>query len=152
MPNAASAAVDEVIAFRVGEQEFCIDIMSVREIRGWTPATVLPEAPPWIRGVINLRGSVLPIVDLAQRLGFAGTQASQRHVIIVVQVGGRIVGLLVDAVSEILSHAADAVQPIPEAATETVKALVGGMLALEGRLIGRIKLEGVAPQSREAAW
>ena len=59
----------ELIAFRIGEQEFCVDIMSVREIRGWTPATPLPHAPSYVRGVINLRGAVLPIVDLAARLG-----------------------------------------------------------------------------------
>ena len=84
-------------------QEFCIDIMSVREIRGWTPATALPHAPAYVRGVINLRGSVLPIVDLAERLGFPPTDASARQVIIVVQVGAQIVGLLVDAVSDILT-------------------------------------------------
>ena len=78
--------------------------MSVREIRGWTPATALPHAPAYVRGVINLRGSVLPIVDLAERLGFPQTEATQRHVIIVVQVDAQIVGLLVDAVSDILSH------------------------------------------------
>ena len=60
----------EYITFRIGSQEFCIDIMAVREIRGWTPATPLPHAPGFVRGVINLRGAVLPIIDLAERLGF----------------------------------------------------------------------------------
>jgi purine-binding chemotaxis protein CheW len=96
--NTVADAPREFIAFRIGVQEFCIDIMSVREIRGWTPATALPHAPPYVRGVINLRGSVLPIVDLAERLGFPPTDASARQVIIVVQVGAQIVGLLVDAV------------------------------------------------------
>jgi purine-binding chemotaxis protein CheW len=153
MSNASSAAavaasvVNEYVAFRVGTQEFCVDIMSVREIRGWTPATVLPHATPYVRGVINLRGSVLPIVDLAQRLSFDRTDATHRHVIIVVQVGGQIVGLLVDSVSEILSHSADAIQSIPDVATDSVKSFVRGMLAVDKRMIGLVKLDSILPPS-----
>jgi len=149
--QAAASVGDEYIAFRVGAQEFCVDIMLVREIRGWTPATVLPHAPPYVRGVINLRGSVLPIVDLAQRLSFARTEATQRHVIIVVQVGAQIVGLLVDSVSEILNHSAEAIQSMPEVATESVKCFVRGMLAVDGRMIGLIKLDAMLPPTAEAA-
>src|SRR5690349_10774035 len=89
----------ELIAFRIQDQEFCVDIMAVREIRGWTPATPLPQAPSFVRGVINLRGMVLPIVDLSDRLGLGVTEPSARSVIIVSQVGPQIVGLLVDGVS-----------------------------------------------------
>ncbi len=60
----------EFVAFRLGDQDFCVDIMSVREIRGWSPATPIPHAPKFVRGVVNLRGAVLPIIDLAQRFGF----------------------------------------------------------------------------------
>lgn len=157
MPNVASAAsvtaaalaANEFIAFRIGTQEFCIDIMSVREIRGFSPATVLPHAPPYVRGVINLRGSVLPIVDLAQRLSFAQTEATQRHVIIVVQVDNQLVGLLVDSVSEILSHSAETVQSMPNVATDSVKAFVRGMLAVDNRMIGLIELASILPASVE---
>ena len=147
----SKSLVNEYIAFRVGAQEFCVDIMSVREIRGWTPATVLPHAPSYVRGVINLRGSVLPIVDLAQRLSFADTEATQRHVIIVVQVNAQIVGLLVDSVSEILSHSADAIHPMPDVATDFVKSFVRGMLAVDGRMIGLIILDSILPPSAEIA-
>ncbi len=153
MSNPASAATvaNEFIAFRVGTQEFCVDIMSVREIRGWTPATALPHAPAYLRGVINLRGSVLPIVDLAQRLSFPGTGATRRHVIIVVQVENQLIGLLVDAVSEILSQAADAIKPMPEVATNSVKSFVRGMLAIDDRMIGLIRLDAIMPPNIEAA-
>ncbi len=147
----SKSLVNEYIAVRVGAQEFCVDIMSVREIRGWTPATVLPHAPSYVRGVINLRGSVLPIVDLAQRLSFADTEATQRHVIIVVQVNAQIVGLLVDSVSEILSHSADAIHPMPDVATDSVKSFVRGMLAVDGRMIGLIILDSILPPSAEIA-
>src|SRR5208337_1829190 len=92
----------ELIAFRVGRQEFCINVMMVREIRGWTAATSLPRSPRYVRGVINLRGAVLPIVDLAIRLGLPANEPTARNVIIVVQIGQQQVGLLVDAVSDIL--------------------------------------------------
>src|SRR5258708_26769291 len=81
----------ELMAFRIGAQEFCIDIVSVREIRGWTPATALPHSPGFVRGVINLRGAVLPIVDLAARLGLESVHPTSRHVIIVAQVGRQII-------------------------------------------------------------
>ena len=84
--SSANSANREFVAFRVGAQEFCIDIMGVREIRGWTPATPLPHAPAYVRGVINLRGAVLPIVDLAMRFGIGLTEPTARSVIIVVQV------------------------------------------------------------------
>ena len=86
----------ELIAFRIGDQEFCVDIMSVREIRGWTPATPMPHSPSYMLGVINLRGVVLPIIDLSARLGMGMTQPSVRHVIIVAQMGEKILGLLVE--------------------------------------------------------
>jgi purine-binding chemotaxis protein CheW len=147
----AVAAPREFIAFRIGIQEFCIDIMSVREIRGWTPATALPHAPSYVRGVINLRGSVLPVVDLAERLGFPATDASARQVIIVVQVGAQIIGLLVDAVSDILTLTTETIQPTPEVASAFVKFFVRGMLAIDGRMIGVIELDSVMLNETEEA-
>lgn len=135
----------EFVAFRVGEQEYCVDIMSVREIRGWTPATMLPEAPDFVRGVINLRGSVLPIVDLAARLGLTPPEPTARHVIIITHIGQQLVGLLVDAVSDILTVIADNVQPTPDVASEMAKAFIRGVLAIEGRMISLIELDRVLP-------
>ena len=142
----------ELVAFRVGEQEYCVDIMSVREIRGWTPATALPDAPEFVKGVINLRGSVLPIVDLAKRLELRETEPSERHVIIISQIGTQIVGLLVDAVSDILTVMSEKIQPTPDVASEVAKSFVRGVLALEGRMISLIDLDRVLPsfQSEEA--
>jgi purine-binding chemotaxis protein CheW len=135
----------ELISFRIGEQEFCVDIMEVREIRGWTPATALPQAPTFVRGVINLRGAVLPIVDLGARLGLGTAEPTARHVIIVAQVQNQIVGLLVDAVSDILTVTDDQVQPTPDVATEMVRTFVRGLLAIEGRMVSFISLDRVLP-------
>jgi purine-binding chemotaxis protein CheW len=150
--KAAGEGSNKLVAFRVGAQEFCVDIMSVREIRGWTPATALPQSPDYVRGVINLRGAVLPIVDLAARLGLPATEPSARHVIIVAQVGRQVVGLLVDAVSDILSVTEDVVQATPDVASEMAKQFVTGVIALEGRMISLITLSKLLPTlDREAA-
>jgi purine-binding chemotaxis protein CheW len=150
--HAAGGSACEFIAFRIGVQEFCIDIMCVREIRGWTPATALPHAPSYVRGVINLRGSVLPIVDLDERLGFPPTDATARQVIIVVQVGSQIIGLLVDAVSDILTQSTENIQPTPEVATGDVKSFIRGVLAIDGRMIGLVELDNLmAAQVENAA-
>jgi purine-binding chemotaxis protein CheW len=130
----------ELISFRIGEQEFCVDIMAVREIRGWTPATPVPHSPRFVRGVINLRGAVLPVIDLADRLGLGTAVETARHVIIVVQIGSRIVGLLVDAVCDILSTADHVVQKTPDLAGDQMQNFVKGLIALEGRMISLIDL------------
>lgn len=139
----------ELIAFRLGGQEFCVDIMSVRDIRGWTPTTPLPHSPDYVKGVINLRGSVLPVIDLAARLGFRSTEPTARHVIIVTQVGNQSVGLLVDAVSDILTINAETIQPTPDVASELARAFMKGVLAIEGRMISLIGLDSVLPASRD---
>jgi purine-binding chemotaxis protein CheW len=142
----------ELMAFRIGSQEFCVDIVSVREIRGWTPATALPHSQDFVRGVINLRGVVLPIVDLAARLGLARVEPTSRHVIIVAQVGKQIVGLLVDAVSEILTVTDDMIQPTPDVASEMAKTFVRGVLAINERMISLIALDEILPKTlRDAA-
>jgi purine-binding chemotaxis protein CheW len=135
----------ELISFRIGAQEFCVDIMEVREIRGWTPATALPQAPPFVRGVINLRGAVLPIVDLGSRLGLGAAEPTARHVIIVAQVQNQVVGLLVDAVSDILTVTDAMIQPAPDVASELVRMFVRGLLAIEGRMVSFISLDRVLP-------
>ncbi|MDB5433364.1 MAG: CheW protein [Caulobacter sp.] len=136
----------EFIAFCIGEQEFCVDIMSVREIRGWAPATPLPQTPDFIRGVINLRGAVLPIMELATRLGLQANEPTVRSVIIVVATGGRTVGLLVDAVSDILSVTQGVIQPTPDMACDRVKTFVRGLISIDSRMISEIALERLMPE------
>ncbi len=151
-PSASNAANRrELTSFRIGEQEFCVDIMAVREIRGWTPATPLPQSPPFIAGVINLRGAVLPIMDLAARLGFASAVTSARSVIIVVKVGERMVGLLVDAVSDILMITDDMIQVAPDVACDKVRSFVRGLISIDGRMISLIALDRLLPELEQLA-
>lgn len=141
----------ELIAFRIGDQEFCVNIMSVREIRGWTQATPLPHAPPFVMGVINLRGAVLPIVDLSFRLGLGQAEPTARHVIIVAQVRNKTVGLLVEAVSDILTVTDENIQPTPEISTDQEKQYARGILAIDKRMICLIELEGLFPETESEA-
>lgn len=108
-----SSSVLEIIAFRLGAQDFCIRTTSVREIRGWAPSMPVPNAPHYMLGVMNLRGTVIPTIDLAQRLGMAPAQRSDRSAIIVVEAGVTVLGLLVDHVTDMLSVPVEEVQPVP---------------------------------------
>ena len=146
-----AGAVRELIAFRIGDQEFCVDIMAVREIRGWTPATPLPRSPAFMKGVINLRGAVLPIVDLGSRLGLTTGEPSARHVIMVAHIGGRLVGLLVDAVSDIIQLTDEAIQATPDVASDQVRAFVKGIFALDGRMVSLIDLDHILPEPEAEA-
>jgi purine-binding chemotaxis protein CheW len=136
----------ELTSFWAGDQEYGVDIMSVREIRGWSAATPLPQSPSYMRGVINLRGAVLPIMDLAERLDLPPTEPSERSVIIVVQVGERLVGLLVDAVSDILSINPEQIQPTPDVGCDQAKAFVRGLITIDDRMVSEIAVERLLPE------
>lgn len=133
----------ELIAFTLGDQEFCVEVMSVREIRSWTPATILPHSPAYVRGVINLRGAVLPVMDLSLRLGMAAAEPSQEHVIIVTQIGSQIVGLLVDSVSDILAVPADDIHPAPDVSKNMDRDLIRGMLPMGDRMVCFLQLNAL---------
>ena len=141
----------EMVAFCIGEQKYCVDIMQVREIRGWSPATPLPHTPGFMRGVINLRGAVLPIMDLAERFSLTPTEPSVRSVIIVVMVGTRLIGLLVDEVSDILSITEESVQPTPDVACDNVKTFVRGLISTDEGMISVVALERLLPDIESLA-
>jgi purine-binding chemotaxis protein CheW len=109
--------------------------MSVREIRGWTEPTPLPHAPAHVRGVINLRGTVLPVIDLAHRLGMAPLTGNARNVIIVVQAGDQLTGLLVDAVSDIIVLPKSSLQQPPSVASGQTGGSVAALTVTGGRML-----------------
>jgi purine-binding chemotaxis protein CheW len=137
----------EIVAFRVGGQEFAIDVINVREIRVWTPATPIAHAPDYIVGMINLRGMVLPIVDFAARVGFPSTEPTNRHAILVAEIGERTVGLLVEGVSEILTITPDMVQAVPDIASENAREFASGVVVTENRMISLVAMEGFVGQA-----
>ncbi len=96
-------ATQQFLTFNVSGNEYAVDIMKVMEIKGWTETTRIPNSPSYMRGVINLRGLVIPIFDLRSRFGQGETNATEKNVVIVISVGKRTIGILVDAVSDILT-------------------------------------------------
>lgn len=142
----------ELLSFRLAEQEYCIDIMLVREIRGWTRPTPLPHSPAHLCGVINQHGTVLPVVDLSVRLGMAPTGGDSRNVIVVVQVGGHSAGLLVDAVSDIIALPRSDMQPPPDLAADTAHRFIAALSIADGRMIRVLDLAAVlSGVARDAA-
>ena len=139
----------ELISFEIGGREYCIDISVVREIRGWTPTTPIPQTPDYIFGVINLRGTVMPVIDLRDRLGLGRTEPSSRHVIVVTQQDCRMVGLLVDAVQETFMVDAELLQAPPEMDT-THDLFVDAIIPLEGRMLSRLIVGALTPGAARA--
>ncbi|MEM6887352.1 MAG: chemotaxis protein CheW [Pseudomonadota bacterium] len=134
----------ELLTFKLADQEYSLNIMSVREIRGWTKTTPLPHAPIYMKGVINLRGTVLPVMDLSQRLGLKAQKHTDRNVIIVVNHEDAMTGLLVDAVSDIIALSSDDLQPPPEMQANTGPNVVSALTLIDERMIRVLDLSSIA--------
>jgi purine-binding chemotaxis protein CheW len=113
-PSAGAATPREVLSFRLGSEEYGIDILRVQEIRGYEPPTRIANAPSFVKGVINLRGVIVPIVDMRLRFQLADVKYNGFTVVIVLNVGGRTAGIVVDSVSDVLQLAADQIKAAPE--------------------------------------
>ncbi|MBP9753097.1 MAG: chemotaxis protein CheW [Proteobacteria bacterium] len=133
--------LSQFITFTVQDQEYGVDIMSVREIKGWTDTTALPNTPIYVRGVINLRGSVVPILDLRCRFGLGFTDATKNHVVMIVNVENRIVGILVDGVSDILTVPNSDVRSIPNIDNVDNTSILKGIINLSDRMVALLVLE-----------
>ncbi|MGI9451396.1 MAG: chemotaxis protein CheW [Geminicoccaceae bacterium] len=131
----------QYVTFTIDDRFYGIEITKVREIKGWTEPTELPNAPHAMRGVLNLRGVVVPIFDLRCRFGQRETQASEAHVVIIVALGDRLIGILVDAVSDILTLEPGEVLPMPEMDACINQRFLAGLVAQDERLVALLKLE-----------
>ncbi|WP_102109292.1 chemotaxis protein CheW [Oceaniglobus roseus] len=140
----ARAGKHELITFSVGQQDFCMDIMLVREIRGWTNVTVLPHSPADVLGVMNLRGAVVPIVDLSARLGLGACRPEARNVIIIALIGRQTVGFLVTAVSDIVSAAPEDIQPLPQVGGTAAGNYVKGIIASRHQTLRVLNIDMLA--------
>ena len=140
---AAGSGRVEFISFSIGDEQYGVDIMAVREIKGWTEITHLPKQPDYVRGVLNLRGVMVPIVDLRCRFGQGTTDATPYHVVIVVQVELRLVGLLADRVLDILAFEASQVQPVPQIARSSRVDFLSGLVTVDGTMIALVDLNNL---------
>src|SRR5262249_61849167 len=114
--GAADDSLRQFVSFAIGDDQYGVDIMAVREIKGWSQITPLPRQPDYMRGVLNLRGIMVPIIDLRCRFGQGMTEATPLHIVIVVQIGTRHVGMLADRVLDIVSFNRSQMQPVPPVA------------------------------------
>lgn len=141
----------DFLVFRIQGQEFCLEIGAVREIRSATKAVPLPNSPVEFKGLINLRGLVLPIVDMASRLGLAVVNPPANPVFIVAESGERIVGLEVDIVDDIISVSEAEIQAIPTIPTGGIQEFVRGIVSISNRLICLLAIDRLLPVEKAAA-
>lgn len=140
----------QLIAFSISEQLYGVEITTVREIRAWNGATPLPNTREYVVGVINLRGTIVPIFDLRARFGEGATSPTKNHVVVVMSLGEKWVGILVDAVSDILTVARKEVHPVPEGNSGDTE-LLSGILTHESQMVGLIDLDAVVGQTEQEA-
>jgi purine-binding chemotaxis protein CheW len=130
----------EFISFAIGDDQYGVDIMAVREIKGWSDVTFLPKQPDYVRGVLNLRGAIVPIVDLRCRFGQGLTETTPLHIVIIVQIGGRQVGLIGDRVLDIVAVDAAQIQPVPRTAQGQQTDFLYGLVTHDTVMIALIDL------------
>jgi purine-binding chemotaxis protein CheW len=141
----------ELIIVEIAGQRFAIDIMSVREIRGWSASTRLPQSPSHVLGMINLRGQVLPVVDFSSRLGMGQSEPNTASVVIVTEIGDRLVGLMVDAVCDILTLGEGMLQPAPDVGAPRVREFVRGVITTNDGIVTLLSLDSVIPPGEQLA-
>ena len=137
------SATKQFVSFAIGKSAFAVDIMAVREIRAWTGTTTLPNAAPYIRGVINLRGDIIPIIDTRQRFDEGETKPDSSNVVIVVSINGKLNGLLVDGVSDIINIAEDEILAVPQLDAGAKQRFLGGLITVDEEMIALIDLEEI---------
>jgi len=136
-PKVASAG--QYLTFLLAGEEYGLDILKVQEIRGWLPVTRIPHTPPHVQGVLNLRGTIVPIIDLRQRFDMAKADYTHTTVVIVMSVadktGKRVIGIVVDGVSDVLNITPDTIKPAPNFGTAVRTEFVNGLGAMENRMV-----------------
>src|SRR3954451_3230176 len=146
MSGKSSALPTQVISFAIGDDQYGVDIMAVREIKGWSEITHLPKQPEYVRGVLNLRGVIVPIIDLRCRFGQGMTEATPLHVIIIVQIEHQLVGLLADRVSDIISIDTAKIKSVPKVAQSARLDFLSGIVTVENSMIALIELSNLISQ------
>jgi purine-binding chemotaxis protein CheW len=139
--SGSDAHSHQFMTFTLGAEEYGIDIMVVREIKGWTETTTIPNAPPHVRGVINLRGIVVPIFDLRARFGMGHTEPTKMHVVIIASTDARTVGLLVDTVSDIISVNEDSIRTVPDMGIANDDNFLDGLATSGDRMVTLVSLQ-----------
>ncbi len=132
---------NEFLTFALGEEEYGVDILKVQEIRGYDAVTRLPDAPDYIKGVINLRGTIVPVIDMRLKFRLASAEYTAVTVMIVLNVSNRIVGIVVDSVSDVIRLSADQIRPVPELGATIDRQFLTGIGTQDERMLILLDIE-----------
>ena len=139
--GASDIAGHEFLAFKLGQEEYGIDILKVQEIRGYEAVTRIANAPEFIKGVINLRGIIIPVVDMRIKFNLGSPVYDQFTVVIILNIGGRIIGMVVDSVSDVMTLLPEQVRPAPEMDTTFNDDFLIGLGTLDERMLILVDIE-----------
>ena len=136
-----AAQTNEFLTFRLGAEEYAIDILKVQEIRSYEAPTTIANAPAFIKGVVNLRGVIVPIVDMRIKFNLAEASYDQFTVVIILNVAGRVVGMVVDAVSDVITLGAEQIRPAPDFSSAFDSKYITGLGTVDKRMLILIDIE-----------
>ena len=139
----AGADGGQYLTFRLGNEEYGVEILKVQEIKGYSAITPIPNVPAYLRGVMNLRGTIVPVVDLRAKFGMTQAECTPFTVIIVVTVGARVMGLIVDAVSDVLDVPRGGVQPTPDFGAQVDARCLEGLAKAGDKLVVLLDIDRV---------
>jgi len=145
--DARDTSGSEYLAFTLGSEEYGIDILKVQEIRGYEAVTRIANAPEFIKGVINLRGIIIPVVDMRIKFRLGTPTYDQFTVVIILNIGGRIMGMVVDSVSDVTTLAPDQIKPAPEMGTAFNSEYLMGLGTLDERMLILIDIDRLMSSS-----
>lgn len=137
----SSGVIKEILAFRLGGEEYGVNILNVQEIQGYNETTKIPGVPEFIKGVVNLRGNIVPIVDMRIKFGLEVAAYDQFTVVIILRVLGRTIGIVVDGVSDVLQLAASNIQDAPELGSSIDTEFIEGLATVADRMIILVDME-----------
>jgi len=150
--NIGDGTIRQYVTFLVGESTYGVDINLVREIKQWTPTTVLPNQPHFTKGVLNLRGTIVPVHDLRARFGGPLTEPTETNVVVIVWIGTKTVGILVDAVSDILSVPESEIRPVPGEQSMGDGSTIGGLASTASGMVALLDLNTLFPNVEDESF
>ena len=131
----------ETLVFALGQEEYGIDILKVQEIRGYDAVTTIANSPPFLKGVINLRGTIVPIVDMRIKFNLGNVEYNQFTVVIILNIAKRVVGMVVDAVSDVITLLPEQIKPAPEFGSALKTEYINGLGTIDSRMIIMVDIE-----------
>jgi purine-binding chemotaxis protein CheW len=140
-PGDEGGHTQEYLTYTLGPEEYALDILKVQEIRGYESPTTIANAPDFLKGVINLRGTIVPIIDMRIKFGIGAVEYTTFTVVIVLNVGSRVVGIVVDSVSDVLAMRNEQVRPTPEFSAVVDADYITGLATMEERMLIVVDIE-----------